>query len=67
MKRARAPAASAASSQRLRAACDCIRQILGRRHLGHRDLMVEARLLRLERGGHIEDLLAVLNRNHAAA
>jgi hypothetical protein len=34
---------------------------------GIADLMIEIRLLDLERGGHVEDLLAVLNRHHAAA
>src|SRR5690348_17442804 len=31
------------------------------RHVGHRDLMIEAILVDLERGGHVEDRLAVLN------
>ena len=35
-----------------------------RRHLGHIELMIEAGLERLEGGGEIEDLHAMLNRHH---
>ena len=41
------------------------RQRVGRRHLGHRHLMVEAGLVVVERHRHREDRLAVLDRDHA--
>ncbi len=42
------------------------RQLLRRRDVGHRHLVVEAALLDLERGGHGEDRLAMLDGDDAA-
>ncbi len=41
-------------------------QRFGCRHLGHRVLVVQAVLGRLERGGHRQDRLALLHRHHPA-
>src|SRR6185312_1878475 len=43
-----------------------VRQILRSWHLRRADLVFETVLLDLEGGGHVENLLAVLNRHHAA-
>src|SRR5256885_10135395 len=42
-----------------------VREALRRRHRRHADLVIEARLGRLERGGHVENLLPVLDGHHA--
>ena len=52
--------------ERCRRPLERIRQALRRRYRGHRDLMIEARFAHLERGGHVEDLLAVLDGDDAA-
>ena len=41
-------------------------ELLRRRHIRHGELVIEAVLRGLERGGQIENLRAVLNRDHAA-
>jgi hypothetical protein len=43
-----------------------IRQLLGRPHVGHVEGVLESRLVQLEAGGHVEDRLAVLDRDHPA-
>src|SRR5207248_9935431 len=57
--------APAAAEERCRRPLERIRQALRRRYCGHRDLMIEARFAHLERGGHVEDLLAVLDGDDA--
>ena len=64
--RARNSAAPApASRQDRRADLRLARQILGRRHVRHRGLMLEARLVVVERHHQGEDRLPVLDRDHA--
>ncbi len=60
-----APHPLAQPRQQLRRRTGRIAQGLGRRHGGHLDLVLESVLDDLERGCHVEDGRAVLNRHHA--